>query len=129
MVLQKGKKKGLFMTPNIDVVILHFIICGCCVKGVIDVVSWVLLAMQFIVWYLKVFWGMHYWDMDPCAFHGKRLVKKICDFWWDGDLCIPNFVAIHVANISNSAKINRSNHHNITNKQIFSSCLLKWVKI
>jgi hypothetical protein len=34
-----------------------------------------------------------------------------------------------VANISNSAKINRSNHHNITNKQIFSSCLLKWVKI
>jgi hypothetical protein len=79
-------------------------------------VSWVLLAMQFMVQYLKVFWGMHYWYMDPCGFHGKRLVKKNCDFWWDGDFCIPNFVVVHVANISNSAKVSESNNHNIANK-------------
>ncbi len=55
--------------------------------------------------------------------------KKNCDFWQNGDLCIPNFVAIHVANISNNAKVNRSNNHNIIDKQICISCLLKWVKI
>jgi hypothetical protein len=57
---KKEKREGLFTTPNVDGMICIFIICGCCVKGVIDVVSWVLLAMQFILQYLKKNWGMHY---------------------------------------------------------------------
>ncbi len=62
-------------------------------------------------------------------FHGKKLVNSFCGFWWDGDFYTPNVLAIRVPNISDSAKIGLYSNHNVTDREIYILCLLRWVII
>jgi hypothetical protein len=61
--------------------------------------------------------------------HGKNLVNFFCGFWWDGVFYTRNVLAIRVPNISNSAKIGWSSNHNVTDREIYILCLLRWDRI